>query len=209
MEQVHRIDHPLITHKMTHIRDKNTGPKEFKELVEEVSLLLAYEVTRDLALEEVTIETPCASTKGRVLAGCKIGIVPILRAGLGMVDSMLTLIPHAKVGHLGIYRNENSLEPVEYYWKLPQDISKREVMVVDPMLATGGTAVAALRFLRSKGVRKMKFVCLISVPEGIRAVREKFPEVPIYTAAIDSHLDERGYIIPGLGDAGDRLYGTE
>ncbi len=209
MSQVHWVDHPLIQHKMTFIRDRETGPKEFRELVEEVSLLLAYEVTRDLPLNDTTIQTPMAETVGRVLAGKKLGIVPILRAGLGMVSGMTRLIPNAKVGHLGMYRDHDSLKPVEYYWKLPADVAEREIILVDPMLATGGSAVAAVDFLKSKGVRKLKFMCLIAAPEGIKALTEKHPDVPIYTAAIDSHLDEHGYIIPGLGDAGDRLFGTE
>ncbi len=194
---------------MTYIRDKETGPKEFRELVEEVSLLLAYEVTRDLPLEEVRIQTPMTETHGQILAGKKLGIVPILRAGLGMVSGMTRLIPNAKVGHLGMYRDHDSLQPVEYFWKLPADVAEREIILVDPMLATGGSAVAAVNFLKSKGVKKLKFMCLIAAPEGIRALKEKHPDVPIYTAAIDSHLDENGYIIPGLGDAGDRLFGTE
>ncbi len=206
---LHWIEHPLIQHKMTFIRDVNTGPKEFRELVEEVSLLLAYEVTRDLPLEEVPVETPMAVAQGKVLSGKKIGIVPILRAGLGMVSGMTRLIPNAKVGHLGMYRDHDTLKPVEYYWKLPADVAERDIIVVDPMLATGGSAVAACDFLKSKGVRRLKFMCLIAAPEGVRALSEKHPDVPIYTAAVDSHLDAHGYIIPGLGDAGDRLFGTE
>jgi len=209
MSTVHWIDHPLIQHKMTYIRDKETGPKEFRELVEEVSLLLAYEVTRDLPLTDVTVQTPMTETQGQILAGKKLGIVPILRAGLGMVSGMTRLIPNAKVGHLGMYRDHDSLKPIEYYWKLPADVAEREIILVDPMLATGGSAVAAVDFLKSKGVRKLKFMCLISAPEGINALKEKHPDVHIYTAAIDSHLDEHGYIVPGLGDAGDRLFGTE
>ena len=209
MKQVHWIDHPLIQHKMTFIRDRETGPKEFRELVEEVSLLLAYEVTRDLPLTETTVQTPMTETQGQILAGKKLGIVPILRAGLGMVSGMTRLIPNAKVGHLGMYRDHDSLKPVEYYWKLPADVAEREIILVDPMLATGGSAVAAVNFLKGKGVHRIKFMCLIAAPEGIQALTEKHPDVPIFTAAIDSHLDENGYIIPGLGDAGDRLFGTE
>ncbi|MFR5267018.1 uracil phosphoribosyltransferase [Clostridium sp.] len=209
MSKVTQIAHPLILHKLTFIRDKKTGAKDFRELVEEVSMLMAYEATRDLQLREIEIETPICKTKSKVLAGKKMAIVPILRAGLGMVDGMLKLIPAAKVGHIGLYRDEETLQPVEYFCKLPQDIADREVIVVDPMLATGGSAVDAITLLKQKGARYIRLMCLISSPEGIKQVMENHPDVDIYVGAIDEKLNENGYIVPGLGDAGDRLFGTK
>ncbi|WP_297520934.1 uracil phosphoribosyltransferase [uncultured Clostridium sp.] len=209
MSKVTEIAHPLILHKLTIIRDKNTGAKDFRELVEEVSMLMAYEVTRELQMKEVEIETPVCVTKQKVLAGKKMAIVPILRAGLGMVDGMLKLIPAAKVGHIGLYRDEETLQPVEYFCKLPQDINERDVIVVDPMLATGGSAADAIGLLKKKGAKNIRLMCLISSPEGIKMVMEAHPDVDIYVGAIDEMLNEQGYIVPGLGDAGDRLFGTK
>lgn len=203
------LDHPLIKHKLSIIRDKNTGSKEFRELVTEVSLLMGYEVTRDFPLEEVEIETPIAKTKAQVISGKKVGLVPILRAGLGMVDGMLKLIPTAKVGHIGLYRDPETLKPVEYYCKLPQDINERDLIVLDPMLATGGSAVAAINFLKQRGAKSIKFVCLIAAPEGVKALQEAHPDIDIYAASLDERLNEHAYIVPGLGDAGDRLFGTK
>lgn len=209
MSKVIQVEHPLILHKLAFIRSKETGSKDFRELVEEVSMLMAYEVTRDLSTEEVEIETPVCRTKCKMLSGKKIAIVPILRAGLGMVDGMLKLIPAAKIGHIGLYRDEETLQPVEYFCKLPQDIAERDVMVVDPMLATGGSAADALTLLKKRGAKNLRLVCLISSPEGIKMVQENHPDVDIYVAGIDEKLNEKGYIVPGLGDAGDRLYGTK
>ncbi|SHE81320.1 uracil phosphoribosyltransferase [Clostridium fallax] len=209
MSKVTQIAHPLILHKLSLIRDKNTGSKDFRDLVEEVSMLLAYEVTRDLQMEDVEIETPICKAKCKMLAGKKIAIVPILRAGLGMVDGMLRLIPAAKVGHIGLYRDEETLKPVEYFCKLPQDIAERDIIVVDPMLATGGSAADAIDLLKKKGAKYIRLVCLISSPEGVKAVMDRHPDVDIYLASIDEKLNEQGYIVPGLGDAGDRLFGTK
>jgi uracil phosphoribosyltransferase len=209
MSKVTQIAHPLILHKLAFIRDKNTGSKDFRELVEEVAMLMAYEVTRDLQLEEVDVETPICTAKCNMLAGKKVAIVPILRAGLGMVDGMLKLIPAAKVGHIGLYRDEETLKPVEYFCKLPQDIGEREVIVTDPMLATGGSAADAITLLKNKGAKYIRLMCLIAAPEGIKVVMDTHPDVDIYVAAIDEKLNEKGYIVPGLGDAGDRLFGTK
>lgn len=209
MSKVHEMNHPLIQHKLSLIRDKNTGSKEFRELVKEVSMLLAYEVTRDLCTQDVEIETPICKTTTQMLSGRKLGIVPILRAGLGMVDGFLNLLPAAKVGHVGLYRDPETLEPVEYYCKLPTDVSERDLIVVDPMLATGGSANAAIQFIKDKGAVNIKFVCLIGCPEGIKAVQTMHPDVDIYIAHIDEKLNDHAYIVPGLGDAGDRLYGTK
>ncbi len=209
MSKVFEMNHPLIQHKLSLIRDKNTGSKEFRELVKEVSMLLAYEVTRDLSLEDVEIETPICKTKTKMLSGRKLGIIPILRAGLGMVDGFLNLLPAAKVGHIGLYRDPETLEPVEYYCKLPTDINERDLIVVDPMLATGGSASAAIQFLKDRGGASIKLVCLIGCPEGITAVQKSHPDVNIYIAAIDEKLNDHAYIVPGLGDAGDRLFGTK
>jgi len=209
MKNVFVMDHPLIQHKLTLLRDKNTGSKEFRELVKELAMLMGYEVTRNLSLEEIEIETPVCKTKSKVIAGKKLGIVPILRAGLGMVDRMLSLIPAAKVGHVGLYRDPETLEPVEYYCKLPVDVQERELIVVDPMLATGGSAIAAIQFIKDKGAKTIKFMCIIAAPEGIEEVRKAHPDVEIYVASVDEKLNDHAYIIPGLGDAGDRLFGTK
>lgn len=209
MSKVTEINHPLILHKLAFIRNKETGSKDFRELVSEVSMLMAYEVTRNLPTENVEIETPVCKAKCRVLAGKKLAIVPILRAGLGMVDGVLKLIPAAKVGHIGLYRDEETLQPVEYFCKLPQDIAERDIIVVDPMLATGGSAVDAITMLKNRGAKYIKLMCLISSPEGIKAVKEAHPDVDIFVAEIDEKLNEDGYIVPGLGDAGDRLFGTK
>ena len=209
MGEVHVLDHPLIQHKLTLIRDENTGAKDFRELVEEVAMLMAYEVTRDFPLQEVEVRTPVAMAKTKVIAGRKVGLVPILRAGLGMVDGMMKLIPAAKVGHVGLYRDPETLKPVEYYCKLPTDVAERDLIVLDPMLATGGSAAAAITFLKERGARNIKLACIIAAPEGIEVVRNAHPDVDIFTAAVDSHLNDHGYIVPGLGDAGDRLFGTK
>ena len=203
------MDHPLVQHKVSLLRNKNTGTKEFKELVCELATLLCYEATRDLPTEEVEIETPIAVAKTRMLSGRKLALVPILRAGLGMVDGMLTLIPAAKVGHIGLYRNEETLEPVEYYCKLPKDIAERDVFVLDPMLATGGSAIDAITQIKKHGAKRIKFIGLLGAPEGIKALHEAHPDVDIYLGAQDDRLNENGYIVPGLGDAGDRIYGTK
>ncbi len=209
MSKVHVFDHPLIQHKLSIMRDKNTGCKEFRELLDEISMLMVYEVTRDLPTEEVTIETPIMSAKFNMLAGKPIGIIPILRAGLGMVDGIMRLIPNAKVGHVGLYRDPETLEPVEYYCKLPEDAQNRELFVLDPMLATGGSAAAAIGFLKKRGCKNIRLVNLIAAPEGIERVQQEHPDVDIYVAALDEKLNDHGYIIPGLGDAGDRLFGTK
>lgn len=203
------LDHPLVQHKVSLLRDKNTGTKEFKELVSEIATLLCYEATRDLPTKEVEVETPIAMAKTRVLTGRKLALVPILRAGLGMVDGMLTLLPAAKVGHIGLYRNEETLEPVEYYCKLPSDIAERDVLVLDPMLATGGSAVDAITQIKKRGARSIKFIGIIAAPEGLARLHEAHPDVDIYVAALDEKLNENGYIVPGLGDAGDRIFGTK
>lgn len=209
MSKVVEVNHPLILHKLAFIRNKETGSKDFRDLVSEVSMLLAYEVTRDLPMQEVEIETPICKTKCKMLAGKKLAIVPILRAGIGMVDGMLNLVPAAKVGHIGLYRDEKTLKPVEYFCKLPEDIAEREVIVVDPMLATGGSSVDALTLLKKRGAKNLRLVCLIAAPEGIEFVQKEHPDVDIYVASIDEKLNENGYIVPGLGDAGDRLFGTK
>ncbi|MEA1939842.1 MAG: uracil phosphoribosyltransferase [Candidatus Caldatribacteriota bacterium] len=203
------LDHPLIQHKLTLIRDKNTKVKEFRELVDELSNLMAYEVTREIELKEIEIETPIGKTQSKVISGKNIAIVPILRAGLGMVEGVLKLIPAAKVGHIGMYRDPKTLEPYEYYAKLPTDICERKVIIVDPMLATGGTAVACIDYLKKTKTLDIKFMCLIAAPEGIEKIQKHHPDIKIYTAAIDEKLNSHGYIVPGLGDAGDRLYGTK
>ena len=203
------LDHPLVQHKVSLLRNKATGTKEFKELVSELATLLCYEATRDLPLEEVEIGTPIAVAHTKVLSGRKLALVPILRAGLGMVDGMLTLLPAAKVGHIGLYRNEETLEPVEYYCKLPSDIAERDVIVLDPMLATGGSARDAITQIKKRGARSIKFIGIIAAPEGLKALHEAHPDVDIYVAALDEKLNEKGYIVPGLGDAGDRIFGTK
>jgi uracil phosphoribosyltransferase len=209
MGKVYVFDHPLIQHKLSYIRDKSTGTKEFRELVDEVAMLMAYEITRDMPLEEIEIETPVSKCKSKIISGKKLGLIPILRAGLGMVDGMLKLIPAAKVGHIGLYRDPDTLEPVEYYVKLPSDINERELIVIDPMLATGGSASAAITALKNRGARTMKLMCLIAAPEGIERVQKDHPDIDIFVAAVDERLNDHGYIVPGLGDAGDRLYGTK
>lgn len=208
-ENVFIMDHPLIKHKLSLIRDKNTGSKEFREMIGEIAMLMCYEATRDLPLQEVEIETPVAVAKTQVISGKKLAFVPILRAGIGMVDGVMQLVPAAKVGHIGLYRDPESLKPVNYYCKLPGDIEEREVIVLDPMLATGGSAVAAIDLIKSKGACNIKFMCIIAAPEGIKALTEAHPDVAVYCASKDLHLNEHGYIVPGLGDAGDRIFGTK
>ena len=209
MSKVHVMDHPLIQHKVSLMRDKETGTKEFRELLNEISMLMAYEVTRDLPLRTIEIETPICLAQTKVIAGKKLAIVPILRAGLGMVDGIMSLVPAAKVGHIGLYRDPNTLEPVEYYCKLPEDCEEREILLVDPMLATGGSASAAIHFLKRRGCKHIKLVCLIAAPEGAGRIQADHPDVDVYVAAMDEKLNDHGYIIPGLGDAGDRLFGTK
>jgi uracil phosphoribosyltransferase len=209
MKNVFIFDHPLIQHKISLIRDKNTNTKQFRELVSEISMLMAYEVTRNLPLKEVEIETPIGVAKTNVISGKKLGIVPILRAGLGMVEGMINLIPMAKVGHIGLYRDPDTLKPVEYYCKLPVDSTEREIVILDPMLATGGSASAAVSFIKSKGVTSIKLMCLLAAEAGIERINKDHPDVEIYCAAVDKSLNDHGYIIPGLGDAGDRLFGTK
>lgn len=207
-DNVFVFDHPLIQHKVSLLRDENTSTKEFRELVSEIAMLMAYEVTRDLPMKEVKIKTPVAEANVKMLAGKQIAIVPILRAGLGMVDGMVELIPNVRVGHIGLYRDPVTVEPVEYYCKLPDDIAEREVILLDPMLATGGSASAAITFLKNRGIKNIKFMCLIAAPEGINRVTTDHPDVKIFCAARDEKLNDHSYIIPGLGDAGDRLFGT-
>ena len=207
--KVNFTNHPLIQHKITIMRDVETGAKEFRELANEISMLMCYEVTRDLPLEEVEIQTPITKTKAKVISGKKLAVIPILRAGLGMVDGIVNLIPSIKIGHIGLYRDPESLNPVEYYCKLPSDISERDVLLVDPMLATGGSASAAIQFLKNYGVKKIKSVHLIAAPEGVERLNKDHPDVEIYCAALDEKLDKHGYIVPGLGDAGDRIFGTK
>ena len=203
------LDHPLIQHKLSLMRDKHTGSKEFRELVTEVAMLMCYEATRDLPLVEVEIETPVALAKTKVISGRKLAFVPLLRAGIGMMDGVLRMVPAAKIGHIGLYRDPETLRPVEYYCKLPVDIAQREAIVVDPMLATGGSAIDAITLLKEKGVKQIKFMCIIAAPEGLTALTEAHPDVAVYCAALDERLDEHGYIVPGLGDAGDRIFGTK
>ena len=208
MSEFHVIDHPLITHKLSIMRNKKTGSKDFRQLLEEIAMLMGYELTRDLPLEDVTIETPLTKMKAKMISGKKLAIVPILRAGLGMVDGLLSLIPVAKVGHIGLYRDPATHLPVEYYCKLPPDIDERIVILVDPMLATGGSAIDALSMLKKRGCKHIRFMCLVAAPEGVKRVQEAHPDVDIYSAALDDHLNEHDYIVPGLGDAGDRIFGT-
>ena len=209
MSKVIVVDHPLVQHKLTLMRDINCGTKDFRQLLEEIAMLMAYEVTRGLPLEEIEIETPICKCKSKIIAGKKLGIVPILRAGLGMVDGVLALVPTAKVGHIGLYRDPETHQPVEYYCKLPMDVAERDLIVVDPMLATGGSSIAAIDFIKKRGFKSITLMCLVGCPEGIKAVQEAHPDVNIYIAAIDEKLNENKYIVPGLGDAGDRLFGTK
>jgi len=207
--QVVIFDHPLITHKISILRDANTGSKQFRELVEEIAMLMGFEALRDLPMEYVEVKTPITTTKVKMLAGEKLAIVPILRAGLGMVEGILSLVPYAKVGHIGLYRDEETLEPQEYYCKLPTDIANRLVVVLDPMLATGGSASAAVQFIKNKGCKNIKFMSLIAAPEGVKRLTEDHPDIQLYCGCLDEKLNEHGYIVPGLGDAGDRIFGTK
>ena len=209
MSELHIMDHPLITHKLSIMRNKKTGSKDFRELLDEISMLMGYEITRDLPLEDVTIETPITKMKAKMISGKKLAIVPILRAGLGMVDGLRRLVPVAKVGHIGLYRDPVTHQPVEYYCKLPIDIEGRIVILVDPMLATGGSASDALTMLKKKGCKHIRLMCLVAAPEGVAKVQEDHPDVDIYSAALDDRLNEHAYIVPGLGDAGDRIFGTK
>ena len=209
MEKVHILDHPLLQHKLSILRDENTGVKDFRQVVSEIATLMCYEATRDLPMEEVEIKTPICTGRFKTIAGKKLAIVPVLRAGLGMVDGILTLIPSAKVGHIGLYRDPDTLEPVEYYCKMPNDIAEREVIILDPMLATGGSASAAIQFIKNYEVKHVKLMNIIAAPEGIERVHHDHPDVDIYCAALDEKLNEHGYIVPGLGDAGDRIFGTK
>ena len=206
--KVNVIDHPLIQHKLSLMRQKDTGTKDFRELLEEISMFMAYEITRDFPLKEVDIETPVAKCKSKVLAGKKVGVVPILRAGLGMLNGVVNMIPAARVGHVGMYRDPETLKPVEYYCKMPGDVAERTLIVVDPMLATGGSASAALSLIKEKGAQSIILMCLVAAPEGIEVINKEHPDVPVYVAAVDEKLNDHGYIVPGLGDAGDRIFGT-
>ena len=209
MAGLHIIDHPLVQHKISLMRDKNTGVKEFRELVSETAMLICYEATRDLPLKEVEIATPVAIAKTKIISGRKLAFVPVLRAGLGMVDGVTSLVPAAKIGHIGLYRDPETLEPVEYYCKIPADCNEREVFVVDPMLATGGSSSAAIKLLKEKGCNHIHFMCIIAAPEGVERIKKDHPDVDIYIGALDEKLNEHGYIVPGLGDAGDRIFGTK
>ena len=208
MEKVHVLDHPLLQHKLSILRDERTGSKEFREVVSEIATLMCYEATRDLPLEEVEIKTPITTGKFKTLAGKKLAIVPVLRAGLGMVEGILQLLPAAKVGHIGLYRDPQTLEPVEYYCKMPNDIAERDIIILDPMLATGGSASAAIQFIKNYDVKHIKLMNIIAAPEGIERVRRDHPDVEIYVASVDEKLKDQGYIVPGLGEAGDRIFGT-
>lgn len=208
-ENVHVLNHPLLQHKLTILRNENTSTKDFRELVSEIAMLMTYEATRDLPLEEVTVKTPVATGTFQTISGKKLAIVPILRAGLGMVDGVLKMIPAARVGHIGLYRDPETLEPVKYYCKMPADIASRDVLIVDPMLATGGSASAAIGFMKEYGCKHIKLMDVLAAPEGIERIQKEHPDVEIYVAAVDSHLNDHGYIVPGLGDAGDRIFGTK
>lgn len=208
-DNVHLIDHPLVQHKLTIMRDKNTGTQAFRQLIREISILMGYEILRDMPMEEVEVETPLEKMKSKVLAGKKMCIVPILRAGTGFLDGLLDLVPLAKVGHIGLYRDPETLSPVEYYLKFPEDMGSRQVIVVDPMLATGHSAVAAVERVKNSDATDIKFMCLMAAPEGLETFHEAHPDVPVYTAAIDRQLNDHGYILPGIGDAGDRIFGTK
>ncbi len=203
------MSHPLIQHKITLLRDERTGSKQFRELIEEIAILIAYEATRDLPLCEEEVTTPICKTTSKVIDGKKLAIIPVLRAGLGMVNGVLSLLPSAKVGHIGLFRNEETLQPVKYYYKVPKHIEEREVIVLDPMLATGGSAVAAIGFLKESGAKEIKFMCIIAAPEGIKTLCEAHPDIKVYCGVVDEKLNENGYIVPGLGDAGDRIFGTK
>src|SRR5690625_561439 len=209
MGKLHILDHPLIQHKLTIIRNKKTGTKQFRELVDEISMLMGFEITRNLPVKEIEVETPVCPAKAHVLTGKKIGLIPILRAGLGMVDGMLQLLPAAKVGHIGLYRDPETLQPVEYYIKLPTDISERKLIVLDPMLAIGGSANDAIESLKIRGAKSLALMCFVAAPEGVELIQKNHPDVDIYLSALDEKLNEKGYIVPGLGDAGDRLFGTK
>ena len=209
MEMFHVVDHPLIKHKLTIMREKDTGAKDFRELLSEISMLMCYEITRDFPVEDIEIETPVAKMTAQKIGGKKVAVVPILRAGLGMVDGILSLVPVAKVGHIGLYRDPETHEPVEYYCKLPPDIEDRYIIVCDPMLATGGSASDAITMLKKRGCTQIKLLCLVAAPEGVEKLQNDHPDVQIYSAALDDHLNEHAYIVPGLGDAGDRLFGTK
>jgi len=209
MDKVHRLEHPLLQHKLSILRDENTGVKDFRQVVGEIATLMCYEATRDLPLQEVTVRTPVAQATVKRIAGKKLAIVPILRAGLGMVDGVFALIPSAKVGHIGLFRDPETLEPVKYYCKMPTDIAQRDVIILDPMLATGGSASAAIAFIKEYGVQNIKLMNIIAAPEGIARIQKDHPDVEIYVASVDERLNEHGYIVPGLGDAGDRIFGTK
>lgn len=209
MSKVHVMDHPLISHKISYIRKEDLGSKDFREMISEIAMLICYEATRDLKLQDVKIKTPICEMIGKELAGKKLAVVPILRAGLGMVEGMLAMIPAAKVGHIGLYRDPETLEAVEYFCKLPVDCEERDVFVVDPMLATGASSVAAVQMLKEKGVKNIRFLCIIAAPEGVKRMQEEHPDVDLYIGALDEKLNDHGYIVPGLGDAGDRIFGTK
>ncbi len=209
MIKVNILDHPLIQHKLTQIRQKETSTTQFRQMINEIGGLMVYEITRDLPLEQIEIETPVTKTKANVIAGKKMVVVPILRAGLGMVDGILQMIPSARIGHIGIFRDEETLQPVEYFAKFPDGLEQRDIFIVDPMLATGGSAIAAINSIKQRGAKNIKLVCLVGAPEGVKAVNEAHPDVTIYLAALDEKLNEKGYIVPGLGDAGDRIFGTK
>lgn len=209
MVKVNILDHPLIQHKLTQIRQKDTPTTQFRQMINEIGGLMVYEITRDLPLEQVEIETPVATTKANVIAGKKMVVVPILRAGLGMVDGILKMIPSARIGHIGIFRDEETLQPVEYFAKFPDELDQRDIFIVDPMLATGGSAIAAINSIKQRGAKNIKLVCLVGAPEGVKAVNEAHPDVTIYLASLDEKLNDKGYIVPGLGDAGDRIFGTK
>ena len=209
MIKVNILDHPLIQHKLTQIRQKETSTTQFRQMINEIGGLMVYEITRDLPLEQIEIQTPVATTKANVIAGKKMVVIPILRAGLGMVDGILQMIPSARIGHIGIFRDEETLQPVEYFAKFPDGLDQRDIFIVDPMLATGGSAIAAINSIKKRGAKNIKLVCLVGAPEGVKAVNEAHPDVTIYLASLDEKLNEKGYIVPGLGDAGDRIFGTK
>lgn len=209
MIKVNILDHPLIQHKLTQIRQKETSTTQFRQMINEIGGLMVYEITRDLPLEQIEIETPVAKTKANVIAGKKMVVVPILRAGLGMVDGILQMIPSARIGHIGIFRDEETLQPVEYFAKFPDELDQRDIFIVDPMLATGGSAIAAINSIKQRGAKNIKLVCLVGAPEGVKAINDAHPDVTIYLASLDEKLNEKGYIVPGLGDAGDRIFGTK